>query len=347
VLYYFSVIDVKKTRWSNSTYYNFVIGRLRTRETLLLDRNYYERLIRTGNVNDLTSVLNETSYARFISDAANFQDALELAGEENLQFCLDYAAEDWLQHLLQLQVDTHNIKTVLKSQLAGKTVEENNLLDKGRWTADILLNLNPDAATVRVSKKTGFDAIKRYVLAALQHARDTRDPALIDIMLDRWAQEQALSLTSGQDYARGYFELFADVTNIKILFRLRLLKEKEDIFNQAFLPGGKLKPGVLVSLVNADTERIRATLATNRFAPVIEAGLKTETGAGGLVLERAAREVMLNYINTARYVALGYEPLLRFYFLRENELVNLRQLFAAKVAGLDTKTCQELVVYGF
>ncbi len=333
-------------RWSNSPGYGFVTGRLRAQETLLLDRNYYERLIRAEGINEFAAVLNETRYARFIADAGDIATALQLAQEENLQFCLDYIPEKWLSELLRLQVDTYNLKITLKSQLTGKSVTIAGLMSQGNWPIAMVAGIDPAAGANWLERETGFHAVKGYALQVLRSVRETNDPAVIDIMLDRWAQERALALTDGKDYARGYFQLFADVTNLKTLFRLRVLKEGEGVLRQSFLPGGEIKQDALVRLLGAEEEKIRTAFSASHLAPIIEAGLKTTPAGGMLPLEKAGREVLLDYVNTARYVALGYEPLLRFYFLRENELVNLRQLFAAKVAGLDINTCQGLVVYG-
>jgi vacuolar-type H+-ATPase subunit C/Vma6 len=62
-------------------------------------------------------------------------------------------------------------------------------------------------------------------------------------------------------------------------------------------------------------------------------------------MERLGRELELRYLRQTRYATFGHEPLVTFHMMQQNELRNLRQLHAAKVAGLAPEVVQELVAY--
>lgn len=154
--------------------------------------------------------------------------------------------------------------------------------------------------------------------------------------------------STGNEYAEGYYRLYADITNLKMLVRLKFLNEDEQTFQIAFLPGGKLSCSQLLRLKNLEPSALKELPGGEPFFSLFDAGIRALTNrASFLPMEKTARLLLLDYINRARYVALGSEPLLRFFFLRENELTNLRQLSAAKIAGWGVRECQEVVVYGF
>jgi vacuolar-type H+-ATPase subunit C/Vma6 len=79
------------------------------------------------------------------------------------------------------------------------------------------------------------------------------------------------------------------------------------------------------------------------YARLVEDGVTGVRQGSMLRLERLAREHKLTYLHGSRYMTFGYEPLLTYYLFRENEITNLRQLNAAKEAGLDEALCREMV----
>ncbi len=327
------MISARRIHWSESENYGFVTGRVRALEVFLLDRAVYQRLIQADGVNDFINVLAATRYGEFLRlvGAENPGKAFALAGEENFNFSLRYAADFWLRELFQLHREVFNLKVRLKEKLkANEEVQKpgfglrRDKSQKAEWKLEEQLN--------------------NAGLQVLLLAKEKNDPAVIDLGLDLFAQKRALSLTRGHDYAQGYYRLYADLTNLRTVFRLKLLGEDENVFRAAFLPGGDLGFELLFPVFRTGDY---ARLGKTRFFPMVQLGVWAIEKQGSFVaMERWARQQLVDYINSARYVALGYEPLLRFYHLRENELSNLRQLYAGKVAGLPAKECEELVVYG-
>lgn len=330
----------KPKRFQERLDYSFAVGRVRAQEQLLFDRAQYERLIRAQASKGFLGALAETRYSQFIDEESRTNPALIFAraGEENLRFCLKYAAEEWLELLLRLPAEIYNLKIGLKQALSE---------DAGlalRWQL-------PEMSRGLARGKQWYKVkalISEGGADALYRARERSDPALIDILLDRLEQRLALNLSTGQDYAFGYYQLFADLNNLLIALRLRFLDEDEGVLAETLLPGGILPAKTVFALIKADDETIEHLFGSTIFAQIMSTGWKSAREKSSLVpMEKKVRESLLEYVNSARYVALGYEPLLRFYRLWENELTNLRLLYAAKVAGLGSEECQELVVYGF
>ncbi len=330
----------KAIRFSENLDYSFAIGRLRAQESYLFDHQRYERLIRATDIKDFLGVLADSRYFQFLDDASRLNPELifRRAQAEILRFCLKYSREDWLQALLRLPVAVYNLKISFKQayQEGAGSIADWQLPEpargfaRGRIWQELMVLINEGGAE------------------AFLHAREKSDPALIDIFLDRLEHRLAMKLCAGQDYAQGYYRLFADLTNLLTALRLRLLGEDEKVLKQALLPGGTLLEKEILALVGTGEEKLELAFGSGIFAQIVSYGWKSAKEMGSLVLmEKKVRERLLDYVNTARYVALGYEPLFRFYRLLENELTNLRLLYAAKLAGLETEKCQDLVVYGF
>lgn len=331
------MIKTKEIRWSESPGYGFVLGRVRSQETFLLDKPHYDRLVGARDLGEFVNTLAETRYGSLLSPDRPIEQVFALAANENIQFCVNYAAETWLRELLLLTDGARKLKTALKEVYRRA---ETGRAETEKTVRELLEKMLP----VVLSRPDGH----RRVAEALTRAYSAEDPALIDLLIDRLSIETALFLASGKGYASGYYRLFADITNLKTALRLRLLAEPESVLEDAFLPGGDIPFKKMVRLLDAEPGRLKEILGGSLLLPLAEKGIRAVVNdADPLPIEREGRRLLLEFVNRARYVALGYEPLLRFFFLKENELTNLRLLYAAKVAGLDARYCQEVVVYGF
>ncbi len=337
-----------RIRWSENLNYGFANGRVRAQETSLLDRNQYERLLKANGVEEFLAALTETRYGQFVNENAEPSQIFTAAHQENIRFCKTYAAELWLKALIGNQADIFNLKVILKNRYQEKSTASKDLLSGGEWS------LNELNAITASELKRPFAEQKILVLAhrcaqeALRLAREKQDPSMIDLLLDKLAQEQALIWATGNDFASGYFRLYADLMNIRTLIRLKVLNETVATLEAAFLPGGEISRQNLQRAYESESGAVKGVTLAPPFGALLLAGRQAqEAGASLLPIENMIRQLLLDYINCARYIALGYEPLWRFFLLRENELTNLRQIYAAKLAGWDMKQCQEVVVYGF
>lgn len=336
--------------WSENPNYGFANGRVRALETLLFDRIQYERLIRAKDTQEFKALLFETRYGQLATfeSNTNLSQIFTAAYQENILFCITYAADIWLKALIQTTADIFNLKIILKNRYQEKNPSTDELLPNGRWDEKALNTIIAGDPKKLPKDKRDIILAHQGVKEAWVQAEKNRDPAIIDILLDKLSHELALMWSTGNEFAEGYYRLYADISNLKTLVRLKFLNEDEQTFQLAFLPGGKFSLPQLLRIKNLEPGVIKELPGGELFFPLLDAGTRALNKKDSfLPMERIARTLLLEYVNCARYVALGYEPLLRFFFLRENELTNLRQLYAAKIAGWGVGECQEVVVYGF
>ncbi|MEO0022848.1 MAG: V-type ATPase subunit [candidate division WOR-3 bacterium] len=319
-------------RWSENAAYSFGIGRMKAREPLFFDRSFYKRLLSVPTAQDFLRELSETRYAEFIdrNGLNNPAQIFSRAEEAALQFTLEYVPEEWLRTVLILPVAVLRIKVSLKRQLGADETQ-----------------ITPPELFTRLELPRRLKSwLATHGRTALERAEHNGNPGFVDLYLDQQEIELALDCCQQRDFAWHYYRLAADLLNLKILLRLRLMPEVPETPPSLLVGGGGLALAELTALVGAEdevwTRRFRGTV----FEELVQRGLEVKINRGWFALvEQRARRLLVEFVNRARYVVLGYEPVFRFYRLWENEITNLRLIYGAKVTGLPATVAEELVVY--
>ncbi len=326
-------------RLSEDPKYGFAIGRVRALEPTLMDKPRYERFVRARGSDEFIAALAETAYARFLEgNSPDVAQAFDRAAQENTAFLAAHALDDWLVRLFSTPAAFRRLKTAFKSAyLEGET----------------------DVSTPNEFAATGWNPRVREVVAETgkDYAKD-QDPAAVDMALDRLMQEIELETAGSSEFMTGYFGLHADVENLRTLARLKAEedtdKDRAGEMKTAFLKGGTLTlAGLLTALPQPWTAVVELLakappygLGSESFHDYLEQGrTAVSEGRSFVRMERLGREVELRYLRQSRYATFGHEPLVTFFLLRENELRNLRQLYAAKLAGLADEETQDMVAY--
>jgi V/A-type H+-transporting ATPase subunit C len=322
---------------SENPEYGFAVGRVRALEAAFMGRVRYERFIRTRGAAEFVAALAETAYARFFEgQSADVPRAFDGATRENVAFLCSYALDEWLTRLFRLPSMFRRLKTALKGALL-------------RGEADVVI---PDG-TVGDLEEALVAALVAEATAAFAKKED---PVAVDVVADRLMQEVQLRVASPSEFVVGFLCLHADLENLRALTRVKARSGAEENgraeMQAAFMPGGTLALDDLVAALPEPWPAVVESLARARpygtgdeaFREYLEQGSSAVAGRRSYVrLERLGREMELRYLQQTRYATFGYEPLVTFFLMGENELRNLRLLYAAKLAGLSDEETRELV----
>jgi V/A-type H+-transporting ATPase subunit C len=328
------------TKPSEATDYGYAIGRLRALETALLDRSRYERLVRQADAAGVRAVLADTRYGPLVDEAGGLEAGLNRAAAEDFAFFEQYCADRWVLDLFRLDADVHNLKTFIKARLREREPGEDELLGFGAWDPATL------AALAGNEPKSEPERFRLAAGRALARYFEEKDPARVDLELDREAQAARVEAAAGNEFLAGLFALRADTENLRSLVRVRALGEDREAFEAAVFPGGTLKPVELAALLGEDDAVVVQKFRMTGFGRLVDEGLAWLREHRSLArMERLGRELELAHLLRARYLVFGFEPLVAFHLVRENEIGNLRRLAAAKSAGLAEEDCRELVSF--
>lgn len=323
--------------------YGFAVGRVRAQERELLGPPEYDRLLRAADEADFMSALTETTYARFLDQSREpetLEATLSRVRRDNLRFLADYCPDQWLPDLVQLKTDAFNLKVLAKRKLAGAAPAVEAVVDTGVLGSAILERLAAGARDVEPQWAA------RAWTSATNIGEEQADPSVVDSVFDQAAQREQLRLAQNSRFMLGYLGLSADTENIRTFMRARVLGEGGELLERAFLPGGAVSAQELAALVRSDWSDVRSHFATTEFREFVETGISgLEQKRSFRNMERNGREMRLAYLRRSRYSVFGHEPLVTFYLLRDNEVTNIRQVKAAKVAGLSEAETRELVAY--
>lgn len=319
--------------------YGFAVGRVRALEPALLDKPRYERLVRVPGGEEFVAALSETAYGKFLEGGAvGVARALDVAAKENSDFCSICALDEWLARWFSMPAAFRALKVAVKEALSQGRSE--------------------------VAIPRGFDAqpdrpvIAKVVGEVVQAFSGDRNPASVDAALDRLQQHVERQVARTSEFVTGYLSLHADTENLRTLVRLKA-REDDDTdsageIEDAFLEGGTLTLASVLLALPQPWEAILGLLAkappngagSAEFQEYLEQGKVALTDSRTFVrMERLGRELELRYLRQTRYATFGHEPLVAFFLLRENELRNLRLIYAAKLAGLGVEETQDLVAY--
>lgn len=331
---------------SDDPAFGFPSGRIRALENQLLDRPRYERLARSRDLAEFAAALADTPYGRYLdAGGADFALAVDRAGQENRAFLAEYAgAAGWLADLFELPDRVRQLKQATKSLLAGAGAAESGGEQAAAIVAAAMAGLrSADAGELRA------DAA-RTVKAALEEFGEERDPARVDYRLDRLEQRLACRLAVKSELLAACYSLHADAENLRMLVRLKA--SGDDAAGQragleaAMLEGGAVKPAEFVALLSAEWGAIAARFAGTALGPAAAEGAEQAQRLRSFArMERLGREAGLALLRRTRYAVYGHELLAAFYLLHENEIRNLRQLHAARMAGLAPEAALELFAW--
>jgi V/A-type H+/Na+-transporting ATPase subunit C len=328
-------------RLSENPEYGFAIGRVRALEAALLDRARYERLIRAQAGEEFVAILAETAYSKFLEGgSADVPQAFDRAAGENVAFFSQYALDPWLLDMVRLPAAFRSLKAALKTGLSRGDSE-------AATPAEFLApRFAPPANAAVAAAAAGYEK--------------NRDPAVIDMAMDRLMQKLLLDNASASEFVVGYLGLHADVENLRTLVRVKAQPgegeggERRTDMEAAFLLGGALAmedfaaalPEPWAAVVDRFAKAPPYGVGNEVFRDYLEQGTAAVADKHSFVrMERYGREIELGFLRQTRYATAGYEPLVAFFLLHENELRNLRQLYAAKLAGVAMEIAQDLVAY--
>lgn len=346
----------------------YVVGRVRALENRMIDQARFNRMIDAEGPEELARILSETEYS-LARDLApeRYEEIIDSELTRVHTLIEGISPDPVLTGVFRARHDFHNMKAHLKARLArrdrGIIVEEGSgvarlgRLDPARLgaIADTLVfggeddEVEAEPERERISVRQRADDLEGAVVEAARRAvsayeANGRDPQYVDLVLDRESFEYFYHVARSRraDFLMDLVQATADLTNILICMRLRLIGKPADFARDALLPRGTLDIEALLAVYSEPDDAFWSFFKRTRYDRLVEVALAAWRGSGSLsAFENAIRAGLAREAAAGGMADMGYEPVLAYLMARECEADILRRIFVGKMNRLPSEVIRE------
>lgn len=304
-------------------------------ESELLTRSTLARMIDAKGAKEAFSVLSELPYAKHmdgIKDVKNFQVVLDSGMQEAKQILISISPHKELLDILWWRYDIQNLKVFLKALIKDTSVDSLDpaLSSLGKYDRILIKHLV-------FHNKSG--PIDREIITAFQEAKQlyekTKNIQMIDLTLDKAYFRMALhrAETIGESFLTEFLQKSIDISNVKMLVRLHLLK-KPELIRESFITGGTLSRSRF-------EESHLSGLEGTTFKEIAE---EASTSNSVLRFEKMLEEEISKFILQSKTIVAGPEPLIAYFWARRNNAKILRTVLIAKINGIHPEKIWNMIL---
>jgi vacuolar-type H+-ATPase subunit C/Vma6 len=296
---------------TDDTRYAFVNGIIRTRESRLLTKGHFDRLL-ASDLSNFTSSLSDSPYGSY----GDIRVGLDTEEKHAKEFLRQYCITPEIMQFIEWPEQMHNLKVNVKHGEDGLLYE----------------TIGNDVETWPEVQET----IEQYTL--------NKDPFRLSTELDRVLCSYLHSSASFCPFFAEYFALYMDLENIRNFFRARQFENKSDILKQIYLPFGNLDYKIFATNIDMEIEHLSSVFYTTPFQHLVDRGaVYLEQRHSFLRLERLIEETRLRYLAQARHMTFGVEPLFGFYQFKKAEIRKLQQVYWGKLNEVPVEDLKESI----
>ena len=326
------------------TDYLGISASVRVLENSLLTSEQYEQLIAAKSDDEEAKLLQSFGYGQLEPKHPEAIDADLMAVRAD---ALDELAAAMPTpgdlDVFKIKYDYHNVKVLLKAEAMNVSPGE-MLIGLGRVSdgAMYLAHQERDGSNlpghIDDAAKEGYD-----ILAA------TRDPQLCDIAVDRWYFIDLLETAeaTGSEFLLGYVRLQIDAANLRTLVRTLRMGKNADFLRGVLFEGGKAPLEELLRVSANKGGGLVELYALSRLESAAEAGAKALGGGLLTEFEKRCDDALNDYLDSARLIPFGEEPVLAYLAARETEYTNLRIILMGRMAGVPADVIRSRLRAGY
>ena len=312
-----------KIKLQKSPDFTFAVGKIRVWESKLLPSSIFYQLADSKTLEELESILNATTYGRRIS-LLNFDDSIDKEEITTLNELKSLVKDYRFILPFFYKRDFHNLKLIAKSKFTKVEID---------WIKEGLIKKEIILKAITENDFTLLPEVYQDFLSEMWRVYErTNKWQIFDSLLDKKLYGEILEVTEGLPFANLFFKTEVDMLNIKTLIRCKRNTVDIEIFVQLFIEGGLLGKNLFLDIYRESIDKFSDRLKFTPYYILSERGITYLKDTGEFYkIEQDCSLILLKYLSYAKYTAFGYEPLLRYLFLKINELRNLRTIFISKV----------------
>jgi len=324
----------------NQDDYAYAAGRIRAREIKLLDRNRLDRMLEAPDAEEAYKVLAEAEYGMGTDSTRSVLDFDTLLADEmrkTYALLSEIAPDIEVVKAFKRRYDFFNAKVLIKAELSYQEVPP-ILVDTGTY---------PVPELVRIIRERDYNSLFPVMNEAITEVYDvfsrTRDPQAIDLILDRASYRQFYDDLKSieNEFVRELADIIADTVNVKMFVRARALDRPLNFIKSILVDGGKIDKSLYYACSDKTVNEFINEIIRNETGAEMLKSLKSKEVRNIQVLEKALDDYIMKYIQRAKLVTIGIEPLVAFLFAKETEIKNVRMILTGKVNHLPNDIIRE------
>ena len=319
--------------------YEYAMGRISVFAKRMLTAAQLRRISEAADAREALVLLLETGYGGNLTPEQFQHLEIDYVIRAQLQMSRkmirDLTPEPELTSLFLLEVDTHNIKTLLKARLMGIDAPD-VLIEGGVFSLDFLkecvynkkYDKLPDAYRIAMNK-IEID-LQRNIDPLLFSAQiDCAMFKHIKTVLDRMEE---------QGFVRHYFSLFADFQNARSVVRSRLMNWNSDKLRPLLLDCGEISHSVFIEGMDTPLEQLGAKFNRGPHGKIISQAIEEYVATGNTpILKKRMETALMNVLKSVKWDMFTLGPIIGYLMGREAEAKALRVIFGAKRAGFEVE----------
>ncbi len=340
----------------------YACARVKAKKRFLLSRDAYSRLL-VMDVHEIGRFLGETQYrSEMTKYGSKYSGAnlVEVAVTRNLADTYSAILSFTTGHLRDMvgnylkRWDMFNVKTVLRGKLTGASDEEilDTLVPAGAFSEAYLRSLVSMTSVHEVMDALVQEPSLGITQELVREVVDSQRIARLEDHLDKNLYYDLLKVVRGRERAnkllRDFIRKEVDVTNLKVLLKLKAERIPEERIAKYLIPGG-MEYGIDRLRAMAQGEgmmQIVEEMEKSSMYEAIKPGLEKfkqdkKLSAMTISLDKALVGTSEKF---AHFYPLSVLPIVNYMIRKKVEVDNIRIISRGKQSGLSTKVIEELLV---
>ncbi len=338
-----------KIKIQKSPDYTFAVAKIRVWESKLLSASVFYQLADSRGLSGLESILNSTAYGNLSASLwslpatdrqagkqgekialSDFDDSLDAEEITTLKELKSFLKNDKFLMPFFYKRDFHNLKLFAKSKFTKVEAD---------WLKESLIEKETLAEAI-IGQDFSFlpKTYQDFLNGVWKEYEKSGNWQILDAFLEQRLYEQILNITEEFPFANYFFKAEIDLINIKTFLRCKKRDVEADLFDGLFITGGLLDKKIFGGTGEESANKLLQRL---KFTPydILTSAEKDASGKFDefYEMEKKCHLVLLKQLSCARYTAFGYEPILRYIFLKTNEIRNLRAVFVGKLHNISSE----------
>jgi len=204
---------------------------------------------------------------------------------------------------------------------------------------------------VRERDYSEMSAVMQQAIADVYDAFSRKhDPQEVDLILDRAYYNQFAADIKEIDnpFLHKLADIIIDTTNIKMYIRAKTLGKAWDFISRLLVDGGTIPYKTYIENSDKPVESFVEDIRSSNYGETAEKGWEMYKATNNISgLEKMLDDYIMKFVQEAKLVTMGVEPLIAWLFAKEAEIRNVRIIMTGRINRLPVDSIRERLRLGY